>query len=155
MPKTQTTATDRANAAAARAEFEQRHPIGAPVGQDVPDPRLDGQGNHLQLYGEPAQLDSPSTLRRLGVPPGLQVASRREKSRHDGRPQVVLFCHDAPFNLDFRLSPDQARALAVSLVDAAEACDTLSRRLANDRKTIKVHKGTAVGKSCPPEGVAQ
>ena len=155
MPKTQSTATDRASAEAARAEFEQRHPISAPLGQDVPAPRLDSQGNHLQLYGEPSQHASPSTMRRLGVPPALQVASRREKSSHDGRPQVVLFCHDAPFNLDFRLSPDQARALAVSLVDAAEACDTLNRRLAKDCKTIKVHKGTAVGKSWPPEGAAQ
>ena len=110
-----TTATERANAAAARAEFEQRHPISVPIGQDVPAPRLDSQGNHLQLYGEPAQHDSPSTLRRLGVPPGLQVASRREKNRDDGRPQVVLFCHDSPWNLDFRLSPDEARALAEAI----------------------------------------
>lgn len=116
---------------------EATKPFSVPMGQDIPATRLDGQGNHLQLYGEPAQHDSPSTLRRLGVPPGLQVASRREKKRDDGRPQVVLFCHDSPWNLDFRLSPDEARALAVSLVDAAEACDTLSRRLGADSKPRK------------------
>lgn len=121
---------------------EATQPFSVPMGQDIPAPCLDSQGNHLQLYGEPAQHDSPSTLRRLGVPAGLQVASRREKARHDGRPQVVLFCHDGPWNLDFRLSPDEARSLAVSLVDAAEACDTLSRRLAGARVTIKVHKTT-------------
>ena len=126
---------------------ESTQPFSVPMGQDIPAPRLDSQGNHLQLYGEPSQHDSPSTLRRLGVPPALQVASRREKTRHDGRPQVVLFSHDGPWNLDFRLSPDEARALAVSLVDAAEACDTLSRRLSDDRKTLKVRKATAVGKS--------
>ncbi len=136
---TQTTAT--------RPEIAQ--PFSVPMGQDVPAPRLDSQGNHLQLYGEPVPHDSPSTLRRLGVPAGLEVASRREKARHDGRPQVALFCNDGPWNLDFRLSPDEARALAVSLVDAAEACDTLSRRLVDDRKTIKVHKTTAVGMSWP------
>ncbi len=126
---------------------EATQPFSVPMGQDIPAPRLDSQGNHLQLYGEPSQHDSPSTLRRLGVPPALQVASRREKTRHDGRPQVVLFSHDGPWNLDFRLSPDEARALAVSLVDAAEACDTLSRRLGDDRKTLKVHKATSVGRS--------
>lgn len=116
---------------------ETVQPFSVPMGQEIPAPRLDGQGNHLQLYGEPAPHDSPSTLRRLGVPPGLQVASRREKARHGGRPQVVLFCHDGPWNLDFRLSPDEARALAVSLVDAAEACDALSRRLYADSKPRK------------------
>lgn len=109
-------------------------PFSTPIGQDVPAPRLDSQGNHLQLYGEPAQHDSPSTLRRLGVPPSLQVASRREKARHGGRPQVALFCADSPWSLDFRLTADEARALAISLVDAAEACDTLSRRISADRK---------------------
>jgi hypothetical protein len=105
------------------------------IGEDVPAPRLDSQGNHLQLYGETVSHDAPTTLRRLGVPAGLQVASRREKARHGGRPQVSLFCADAPWTLDFRLSPDAARALAVSLVDAAEACDTLERRLSADRKS--------------------
>ena len=142
MPKTQSTATERASTEAARAEFEQRHPISVPIGQDVPAPRLDSQGNHLQLYGQQAPHDATTTLRRLGVPAGLQVASRREKVLHGGRPQVVLFSHDGPFNLDFRLSPDDARALAVSLVDAAEACDTLSRRLASDRKPRKTTAAT-------------
>ncbi len=123
------------------------NPFSMPIGRDVPAPRLDSQGNHLQLYSEPAQHDSTSTLRRMGVPPGLQVASRREKARQGGRPQVALFCTDAPWSLDFRLTADEARALAVSLVDAAEACDTLSRRLSADRKPIKVHKTTAVGRS--------
>lgn len=103
--------------------------------ENVPAPRLDSHGNHLQLYGETVSHDAPTALRRLCVPAGLQVASRREKARHGGRPQVSLFCADAPWNLDFRLSPDAARALAVSLVDAAEACDTLERRLKADRKT--------------------
>ena len=137
MPKTQSTATDRASAEAARAEFEQRHPISAPIGQDVPAPRLDSQGNHLQLYGQQAPHDATTTLRRLGVPAGLQVASRREKTLHGGRPQVVLFSHDGPFNLDFRLSPANARALAASLLLAADACDTLERRISADRKPRK------------------
>lgn len=126
---------------------EAAQPCSVPMGQDIPAPRLDSQGNHLQLYGKPATYDGPDALRRLGIPPSLEVASRREKALYGGRPQVVLFSHDGPWNLDFRLSPDEARALAVSLVDAAEACDTLSRRLGDDRKTIKVHKTTAVGKS--------
>ena len=112
-------------------------PFSVPIGQDVPAPRLDSQGNHLQLYGESAPHDATSALRRLGVPPSLQVASRREKARHDGRPQVALFCTDSPWTFDFRLSADEARSLAVSLVDAAEACDTLSRRLSADRKPRK------------------
>lgn len=116
---------------------EAAQPFSVPMGQNIPPPRLDSQGNHLQLYGEPAQHDSPNTLRRLGVPPGLQVASRREKVLHGGRPQVVLFCADSPWSLDFRLTADEARALAVSLVDAAEACDTLDRRLSADRKPRK------------------
>ena len=119
------------------AKPEASQPFSVPMGQDIPTPRLDGQGNHLQLYGEPAPHDGLSTLRRLGVPPDLKVASRREKARNEGRPQVVLFCHDGPWHLDFRLSPDEARALAVNLVDAAEACDALSRRLSADSKPRK------------------
>lgn len=137
MPKTQTTATERASAEAARAEFEQRHPISVPIGQDVPAPRLDSQGNHLQLYGQQAPHDTTTTLRRLGVPAGLQVASRREKTLHGGRAQVVLFSHDGPFNLDFRLSPADARALATHLLQAADACDTLERRISAERKPRK------------------
>lgn len=99
-------------------------------------PRLDRHGNHLQLYGPDVPHDAASTMRRLGIPASLQVASRREKTLHGGRPQVVLFSHDGPWNLDFRLTPDAARALAVSLVDAAEACDALGRRLScKTRKT--------------------
>ena len=136
MPKTQST-TERASTEAARAEFEQRHPISVPIGQDVPAPRLDSQGNHLQLYGQQAPHDATTTLRRLGVPAGLQVASRREKVLHGGRPQVVLVSHDGPFNLDFRLSPTDARELAASLLLAADACDTLERRISTERKPRK------------------
>jgi len=111
-------------------------PTSTSITQDIPAPRLDSQGNHLQLYGKPTAYDAPS-LRNLGVARMLQVASRREKQRYNGRPQVVLLCSDAPWTFDFRLTADAARAMAASLLNAADACDTLDRRLGVNGKPRK------------------
>ena len=80
-----------------------------------------------RYYGDQGGIDA--ALEEASLRDHAKAVQERDdlKSLHDGRPQVVLFCHDSPWNLDFRLSPDEASSLAVSLVDAAEACDTLSR----------------------------
>lgn len=83
---------------------------------------LDLHGNHLQLHGRSAQHCTPTAMRRMGLPLGLQVMSRFEAKR-DQCPAVILHTADAPFTFDWRMSSTEARALAANLLHAADTAD--------------------------------
>lgn len=89
-------------------------------------PLIDGSGNHMQMHGDPAQHCNPSTMRRLGVPPALQVFTRAEPRRRKGQPEVVLYTADAPFIFDWRMTAEEARALATNLLHAADTADQVA-----------------------------
>lgn len=99
-----------------------------PTTQDRPASHtnnIDRAGNHLQIHGNPAQHCAPNTLRRLGVPVGLQVMSRFEPSR-DKAPTVLLNVADAPFTFDWRMTAAEARALAANLLHAADCVEAVA-----------------------------
>lgn len=86
---------------------------------------VDRSGNHLQMHGNPAQHCVPNTLRRLGVPVGLQVMSRFEPKR-DKAATVLLHVADAPFTFDWRMTAEEARSLAHNILHAADTAEAVT-----------------------------
>lgn len=88
-------------------------------------PLIDRDGNHLQMHGDPAQHCAPNTLRRLGVPVGMQVMTRNDARKKNG-PEVILYVADAPFAFDWRMTATEARAMAANLMHAADTADQVA-----------------------------
>ena len=77
---------------------------------------------YLMRCTVPAQRMSMSIQQRTTA--GLSVAASRT-AEPDVPAVVLLQAREAPFELEWRLSPAQARALAARLLDAAANCNTL------------------------------
>ena len=77
---------------------------------------------YLMRCTVPAQRKSMSIQQRTTA--GLSVAASRT-AEPDVPAVVLLQAREAPFELEWRLSPAQARALAARLLDAAANCNTL------------------------------
>jgi hypothetical protein len=77
---------------------------------------------YLMRYTMPAQRMSPSIQQSTMA--GLSLAASRT-AEPDVPAIVLLQAREAPADLEWRLSPAQARALAARLIDAAATCNTL------------------------------
>lgn len=77
---------------------------------------------YLMRCTVPAQRMSMSIQQRTTA--GLSVAASRT-AEPDVPAVVLLQAREAPFELEWSLSPAQARALAARLLDAAANCNTL------------------------------
>lgn len=80
---------------------------------------FDRDGNHLRFHGTPSQHCVPNSLRSLGVSARMQVITRAD-GRKKKAPEVVLMVSDPPFTFDWRMTAEEARALANNIHRAAD-----------------------------------
>jgi hypothetical protein len=99
-----------------------------------PSRQLDAHGGHWETHGRNVTLLLGKS-RHGAAPAAISVHSQRSPQHYAGAPHVTLGCSAEPFAVTLRLSPQDALALSVQILEAAQAARDIERQLAGEGVT--------------------